>query len=112
MKLQFHEKKKFAFHLTKFFIYFAAGDETMEDESMAQSQSVNVQRVTADGIYKFTYSKFYFTEKIMIYLHFFQAPMQRNQLLILENLELVDPMQRMKRLGKHFEFLFVILTFI
>ena len=51
MKLQFHEKKKFAFHLTKFFIYFAAGDETMEDESMAQSQSVNVQRVTADGIY-------------------------------------------------------------
>jgi len=29
----------------------AAGDETMEDESMAQSQSVNVQRVTADGTY-------------------------------------------------------------
>ena len=101
------------FHLTKIFICFVAGDETMEDESMAQSQSVNVQRVTADGIYKFTYSKFYFTEKIiMIYLHFFQAPMQRNQLLILENLELVDPILRMKRFGKHFVFLFVILTFV
>ena len=62
MKLQFHGEK-LAFHLTKCFNYFAAGDETMEDESMAQSQSVNVQRVTADGIYKFTYSKFYFTEK-------------------------------------------------
>ena len=54
------------FHLTKIFICFVAGDETMEDESMAQSQSVNVQRVTADGIYKFTYSKFYFTEKIIM----------------------------------------------
>ena len=69
MKLQFHEKKKFAFHLTKFFIYFAAGDETMEDESMAQSQSVNVQRVTADGIYtNLPIQKFYFTEKITMIL--------------------------------------------
>ena len=41
--------------MTKIFICFVAGDETMEDESMAQSQSVNVQRVTADGIYKFTF---------------------------------------------------------
>ena len=49
--MHFHEKKTLVFHLTKIFICFVAGDETMEDESMAQSQSVNVQRVTADGIY-------------------------------------------------------------
>ena len=51
MKLQFHQKKKHWFSFDEIFNYFAAGDETMEDESMAQSQSVNVQRVTADGIY-------------------------------------------------------------
>ena len=54
-------------YLTSFFKYFAAGDETMEDESMAQTQSVNVQRVTADGIHtNFTNlfkKNFIFTEK-------------------------------------------------
>ena len=85
--------------MTKIFICFVAGDETMEDESMAQSQSVNVQRVTADGTYK-SYEfirNFIFTKKNKICLHIFQAPMQHNQLLIQENLELVDPISRMKR---------------
>ena len=44
----------------------------MEDESMAQSQSVNVQRVTADGTYK-SYEfiqNFIFTKKKNLFTHF------------------------------------------
>ena len=44
----------------------------MEDESMAQSQSVNVQRVTADGTYK-SYEfiqNFIFTKKNNVFTYF------------------------------------------